>query len=136
MYPYISRDDSYYTDTDSVVLGSPLPEEWISSTELGNFKLEERVQKGYFLAPKCYYILTQEGKVIIKHKGLAKECVDAEWFERQYKDPSRTMGVVVPSNFRIDWEELNIRKTNNFEYPTFTRRAFSGGESPMYSFYL
>ncbi|XP_054789337.1 DNA polymerase-like [Prosopis cineraria] len=40
MYPYISRPDSYYTDTDSVVLGSPLPEEDVSSTELGKFKLE------------------------------------------------------------------------------------------------
>ena len=29
MYPYISRDDCYYTDTDSVVLGHPLPEEVI-----------------------------------------------------------------------------------------------------------
>ncbi|GKV53287.1 hypothetical protein SLEP1_g59819 [Rubroshorea leprosula] len=26
MYPYISRPDCYYTDTDSVVLGNPLPE--------------------------------------------------------------------------------------------------------------
>jgi hypothetical protein len=25
MYPYISRTDCYYTDTDSIVLGSPLP---------------------------------------------------------------------------------------------------------------
>jgi hypothetical protein len=35
MYKYISRDDCYYTDTDSVFLGSPLAEEDISSTVLG-----------------------------------------------------------------------------------------------------
>nr|GEZ71687.1 DNA polymerase-like [Tanacetum cinerariifolium] len=34
MYPYISRDDCYYTDTDSVVLSQPLPEELISSSIL------------------------------------------------------------------------------------------------------
>ncbi|KAF3778769.1 DNA polymerase [Nymphaea thermarum] len=35
MYPYISRPDCYYTDTDSIVLGSPLPDNLISSIELG-----------------------------------------------------------------------------------------------------
>ena len=42
MYPYISREDCYYTDTDSVVLGQPLPKEMISSSVLGQFKLEDR----------------------------------------------------------------------------------------------
>lgn len=35
MYPYISRRDCYYTDTDSVVLASPLPSDEVSSSELG-----------------------------------------------------------------------------------------------------
>ncbi|KAK6923558.1 DNA-directed DNA polymerase, family B, mitochondria/virus [Dillenia turbinata] len=47
MYPYIKREDCYYTDTDSVVLGQPLPEEWISSSVLGKFKLEDRILKGH-----------------------------------------------------------------------------------------
>lgn len=54
MYPYISRDDCYYTDTDSAILGSTLPEEKISSTEEGKLKLEKFAKKGYFLAPKIY----------------------------------------------------------------------------------
>lgn len=90
MYPYISRHDFYYTDTDSVVLGSPLPEGDISSTLLGKLKLEYIVTKGFFLAPKSSFILTQEGKRIIKHKGLAKSLVNEEWFESQYADISRT----------------------------------------------
>ncbi|XP_042453061.1 DNA polymerase-like [Zingiber officinale] len=52
MYPFISKPDCYYTDTDSVVLSSPLPEDLISSSELGKFKLENKVKKGIFLAPK------------------------------------------------------------------------------------
>lgn len=35
-----------YTDTDSVVLGQPLPKEVLSSSVLGKFKLEDRVVKG------------------------------------------------------------------------------------------
>lgn len=110
MYKYISRPDCYYTDTDSVVLGSPLPEEEISSTVLGKFKLENNIKKGIFLAPKSYSLLTQEDEGIIKHKGHAKSLVDKEWFESQYVDISRTKLTSVESNFNIDWERLNISK--------------------------
>lgn len=45
MYKYISRPDCYYTDTDSAILGSPLPEEEVSSIELGKLKMEYFVKK-------------------------------------------------------------------------------------------
>ena len=43
MYPYISREGCYYTDTDSAVLDTPIPEEEVSSSELGKLKLEHEV---------------------------------------------------------------------------------------------
>lgn len=52
MYPYTSREDCYYTDTDGVVLAHPLPDEVVSS--LGKYKRQDKIAKGYFLAPKCY----------------------------------------------------------------------------------
>ena len=48
LYPHISRDDCYYTDTDSVVLGQPLPYDEVSSSEIGKLKLEDRIEKGLF----------------------------------------------------------------------------------------
>lgn len=110
MYPYISRDDCYYTDTDSVALGSSLPEDLISSTVLGKFKLEDRIVKGYFLAPKAYCYTAIEGKNVLKYKGPAKNLILPEWFEKQYADPSRTEQVTVEANFRIDWHTLHIFK--------------------------
>ena len=111
MYPYISREDCYYTDTDSVVLGQQLPKEVISSSVLGKFKLEDRVMKGYFLAPKSYYYTPiGGGPDINKFKGPAKNLVTKEWFKSQYADPSRTILVPVEANFRIDWNKLNIIK--------------------------
>nr|CAD1821794.1 unnamed protein product [Ananas comosus var. bracteatus] len=110
MYPYISREDCYYTDTDSVVLGQPLPNEVVSSSVLGKFKLEHRVVKGYFLAPKSYSLITEEGADVLKHKGPAKAFITKEWFESQYKDLSRVEQVPVSANFRIDWHNLNIIK--------------------------
>lgn len=108
MYQYISRPDCYYTDTDSVVLGSPLPEDWISP--LGKFKLEHIVKTGIFLAPKSYTLVTDDAGDIIKHKGPAKGIVNHEWFESQYADLSRTKQITIESNFRIDWHTLNIAK--------------------------
>lgn len=114
MYPFISRDDCYYTDTDSVVLGQPLPNEVISSSVLGKFKLEDRLVKGLFLAPKTYNYQKigdpdpKPDPDVCKYKGLGKEHVNREWFESQYAEPSRTKLVEVVSNFRINWNNLEI----------------------------
>nr|AVV32079.1 orf2565 [Helianthus annuus] len=112
MYPYISREECYYTDTDSVVLGQPLPDELISSSVLGMLKLEARIVKGYFLAPKSYGFIEKDadGKIVLKHKGAAKSLVTLEWFQSQYDDPSRKEQVSVTSNFKIDWKDLEIQK--------------------------
>ncbi|GJW33985.1 DNA polymerase-like protein, partial [Tanacetum coccineum] len=109
MYPYISRDDCYYTDTDSVVLSQPLPEELISSSILGMLKLEDQIVKGFFLAPKAYSYYTLEGSTVKKYKGPAKDKVTPEWFEKQYAEPSRRVQVKVDAKFRIDWESLEIK---------------------------
>lgn len=113
MYPFISREDCYYTDTDSVVLGQPLPDEWISPSVLGMFKLEDRIVEGYFLAPKSYSYTTVDENQVTKYKGAAKNKIGHEWFISQYEDPSRTLSVLVESTFRINWSELNIEKEIN-----------------------
>nr|GEZ02999.1 hypothetical protein [Tanacetum cinerariifolium] len=88
MYPYISRDDCYYTDTDSVMLSNPLNEEELSPTELGKFKEEAQIKVGYFLAPKKYYDKDKkEDKETLKHKGAAKNYAKKETFEDIYKEP-------------------------------------------------
>lgn len=110
MYKYISRPDCYYTDTDSAILGSPLPEDEISSIELGKLKIENFVKKGIFLAPKSYSLKKADDGEIMKHKGLAKDFVNARWFESQYADLSQTKQVAMTSNFKIDWITLKIVK--------------------------
>lgn len=110
MYKYISRPDCFYTDTDSVVLANPLPEDEISSSELGKFKLEHKVMKGFFLASKTYSLKIYDGKVINKHKGAGKDFINNKWFEEQYNDPSRTQIINIIKNFRIDWNQLDIYK--------------------------
>ncbi|XP_050217580.1 DNA polymerase-like [Mercurialis annua] len=93
MYPYISRQDSYYTDTDSIVLGSSLPENNISSIEL---------------APKSYMLDIEDDRHIIKHKGPAKELLTSKWFKDILADQSLRDQIPTIANFRIDWKKLQI----------------------------
>lgn len=108
MYPLISRDDCYYTDTDSVVLGQPLPEDLISSSDLGKLKLEEKMEKGDFLAAKSYYYQKEDGKDVVKHKGPAKAYVSGEWFEKIYQDFTMEEKVMVSSNFGVDFKSMHV----------------------------
>ncbi|OIT20034.1 dna polymerase [Nicotiana attenuata] len=110
MHHYISREDCYYTDTNSVILGSPLPDDNVSPTELGKFKLEHKLNKGIFLAPKGYCLWTDKNQIITKHKGLAKPLVSDKWHETQYADLKRRIVALVDSNFLINWATLDIMK--------------------------
>lgn len=113
MYKYISREDCFYTDTDSIVLSNPLPDEDVSSSVLGKFKLEDRILEGYFLAPKCYCYTTEESdgnKKIFKYKGPGKSVITPEWYKEQYADPSRSVIEKVTYPFRPDWKELEVKK--------------------------
>jgi DNA polymerase elongation subunit (family B) len=60
----------YYSDTDSIYIDRPLPPEFISNTKLGKLKLENVLNDAIFLAPKVYYLETEDGKTIYKVKGL------------------------------------------------------------------
>jgi len=61
----------YYTDTDSIYIDKPLPENLVNDKILGKMKLENIIKKAIFLAPKVYYLETVDGKGIYKVKGLS-----------------------------------------------------------------
>jgi len=62
----------YYSDTDSLMISGPLPEECISKTELGKMKLEHQFNEAIFLMPKVYY-LNCENEEVFKCKGYPGE---------------------------------------------------------------
>jgi hypothetical protein len=59
----------FYSDTDSIAIDSPLPKSMVGSI-LGQLKLEHVIDKAVFLAPKVYGLITENGREIIKVKGL------------------------------------------------------------------
>lgn len=126
MYPYISRSDCYYTDTDSVILSEPLPDEKVSSSELGKFKLEYKVKEGILLAPKSYCLILEEGKKDIKvHKGATKSKVTREWYIEQYENMAMTKKVVVTNSFRVERKSLTFEEkssSHTLSLPEATKR--------------
>jgi hypothetical protein len=62
----------YYSDTDSAITNKPIPNEMVGK-ELGQMKLEYKIKKAVFLAPKVYGLITDTGEEIIKVKGLSKD---------------------------------------------------------------
>ena len=63
----------YYTDTDSIYVDKPLPDNLIDSKVLGKLKLENICKKAIFISPKVYYLETLDNQVIYKVKGLKHE---------------------------------------------------------------
>lgn len=125
MYPFISREDCHYTDTDSVILSQPLPEECVSETELGMFKQEYGglIRKGYFMAPKCYLLILDRKKMdadgrevpvqIVKYKGAPKGLVSPDFFIKQIDDFTHSEELTYESCFRINFKKFTIHKIDS-----------------------
>ena len=91
LYPFIKRDDCYYTDTDSIVVQNELPEEMVSPSEIGKFKKEHYVKEGIFLAPKSYCIHAlheDKEEIIMKHKGPVRKVITKDYYINQLADPT------------------------------------------------
>lgn len=66
----LSDNPCFYTDTDSVILQNPLPENMVGRG-LGQMKLEHIIRQGIIIAPKTYALKTQDGNLITRAKGLS-----------------------------------------------------------------
>jgi hypothetical protein len=74
MSQFIVDENVFYTDTDSIYTKEPL-ENHLIGKELGQMKLEAKIIKGVFIAPKTYYYIhynLEKKKIekIIKFKGF------------------------------------------------------------------
>jgi hypothetical protein len=64
----LAAGDVKYTDTDSLTTPAILP----TGNELGELKLEKKVKRGHYRAPKLYSTEDEGGEVKIKAKGFSK----------------------------------------------------------------
>ncbi len=71
----------YYSDTDSLVVNGPMPPEYLDIAELGKLKLEHTIKEGIFVAPKIYYLKTDENQEVLKCKGYTGKLVRDQYLE-------------------------------------------------------
>lgn len=50
-----------------------------------------------------------DGKEILKHKGLAKQVITADWFKETYKNLSKQQEITITTPFDVDYKQLKIR---------------------------
>jgi hypothetical protein len=86
MHPFLNLPDNecYYTDTDSLVLKHPLDPKHVGD-DLGQFKLVGKIKRAYFISPKLYCIILENGDTIIKAKGVdSKHLTEQDFIEMLY----------------------------------------------------
>lgn len=81
--------DIYYSDTDSIVTNMKLDESLVDEKALGKLKLEYIIDKAIFIAPKLYCLVTKEGEIIIKAKGINKNSLTFNDFFNLLENPDK-----------------------------------------------
>lgn len=84
MYPFISDENTLYSDTDSVMTTKPLPQSEISATKLGKFKCEAAGVQFCGLAPKLYALRFPDESYKVVKSGLGKEALDFDKIKALY----------------------------------------------------
>lgn len=124
----------YYSDTDSIVINKPLPDNMIGSA-LGQVKLEHIINRAVFLAPKVYGFITEDGQEILKVKGLTKEVINkltfndleslliqdsSQEFTQEKWNKSVINGTITTSNQLYTLKTTNSKRNAIYENGLFT----------------
>jgi len=89
----IGYENIWYCDTDSIVTDKTIE----TGEDLGEMDLENKIEKGYFIAPKVYAELTKEGKSRTKAKGMRNNPNPFYAFEKAFEDE-------IPELISANWE--------------------------------
>lgn len=108
-YKNIPGNPCIMSDTDSVVLTKPLPDNLIGD-ELGQLKLVHIIKEGIFIKKKLYYLKTSDNQEIIKSSGIDPTRLNYEHFIKLFNGESIT---IERTNFKVDWKGLNIEVVNS-----------------------
>jgi hypothetical protein len=86
------KDSIYYSDTDSLILDKKISDDLISDNKLGLFKLEHKIKRGVFIAPKLYYLENETGD-IMKSKGIDPKQLNYQIFIDLYNSETKTFNI-------------------------------------------
>jgi len=108
-YKNIPGNPCIMSDTDSVVLNYPLPDNLVGN-ELGQMKLEHEVKEGIFIRKKLYCILNSNNKEIIKASGIDPSKLNYNSFVKLLTGENIE---IERTDFNLDWKTLNLNLVNS-----------------------
>jgi hypothetical protein len=112
----------YYSDTDSLVVDKPLDSSMIGS-ELGKYKLEHTIKRGYFISSKTYCLVLPDNSVVIKAKGVINENLNEMSFKTLLSQHNIT---AMKNQSKMDYElgTVNISsKEVRLNWDSYTKRT-------------
>ena len=118
----------YYSDTDSIVtdltlerLKVELPE--TIGQKLGQLKFEYLLEEAYFISNKTYVLLTIQGDVIKKAKGISPESLSLTDFETMFYKSKSVQGAKTSSHIKYEQGSVLIQsKKINIDWNSFIKR--------------
>jgi len=109
IYKNIPDNIAIASNTDSLILSKPLPNELIG-TELGKWKLEHHFKEGVFVRPKLYcYVDVNNNELIRKASGVVAGYLKYQDYLNLAKGKNVTTNKEI---FKVNWKELKIDIVN------------------------
>src|SRR5271156_39725 len=102
-YINIPNNECYYTATDSLVLQHPLESKYVGN-DLGQFKYIGKVKRGYFISPGLYCLILEDGRTVIKSKGIDNK----ELNENNFIEMLHGLNITVKDIFRFKKDLYNL----------------------------
>jgi len=120
----------YYSDTDSIVTDLKLPDTMVNKNELGKLKLEFEVSKGIFISGKSYALITKDGQLVNKYKGIKSSSLKWEDYLNLLNNISVTGVKRYGKKYHKKGYVQIIDKPMNLDYDVYKRRIklFKGGK--------
>lgn len=117
-YKTIPGNPMYSTDTDSGFFEKPLPDHMVGPN-LGQMKLEYKFKDAFFLAPKLYGFIKENGDPVVKAKGVGKfpyEKIKALYYESKPITVFNSEDIWLKdlNEFKIKIESRDIQITGKF----------------------
>lgn len=119
-----AKGQIYYSDTDSLVYKDYDLPDHLLGPELGQFKLEYTIDKGYFISNKTYCLILKNNNCVIKAKGVLKDTLNISNFENMYFSKLNIKAFKNQSDKSFEFATVNIQnKEIELNYNSYTKRT-------------
>lgn len=90
---------------------------------IGNFKLDYEIKEAYFISNKTYCLVLNDGKTVIKTKGIINKSINLEDFKTMYWNNSNVTWTKI--NTSTNYEKACVlidKKSINLNYNSYIKR--------------